>query len=306
MRQAFRLQEVHSGQFIDIAAGYRVIDCGQCGFVHVLPIPSKQELEQIYREEYYTEEKPLFIKRLEEDIDWWNIIYDDRYDVLESELPPNRRTILDIGCGPGTFLRRGKERGWKVCGIEPSPVAAEYARSLGIDVIEGFFTEELKDQIGRFNAVHLSEVLEHLPHPEEFLYQVYHILEDRGLICCVVPNDYSPIQEILRHRLGFKPYWLAPPHHINYFSFSTLKGLLERTGFKVVYKTAMFPMDLFLLMGQNYVGNDAKGRQCHAMRKNFDTMLARSELRGFRKALYELMAEHGVGREVVMFARKEA
>ena len=26
----------------------------------------------------------------------------------------------------------------------------------------------------------------------------------------------------------------------------------------------------------------------------------------FRKALYELMAEHGVGREVVMFARKEA
>ncbi len=306
MRQVFRLQEAHRGELLDRVKGYDVISCDGCGFVHIVPIPSEEVLKNIYQEEYYTEEKPLYIERLEEDMEWWNTIYDDRYEFMESLLPEGKRSMLDVGCGPGTFLKRGKERGWKVCGIEPSRVAAEYARGLGIDVIEGFFTDELKERLRGFRGMHLSEVLEHLPHPEEFLRDINDVLEEGGVLCCVVPNDYSPVQKILSERLGFAPYWLAPPHHINYFSFTTLKGLLERTGFEVVHHTAMFPMDFFLLMGENYVGDDKVGRRCHRMRKRLDILLSASELEGFRKALYNLMATYGVGREVVMYARKPA
>ena len=304
MRQAFRLQEVHRGEVLDRINGYDVISCRTCGFVHIMPIPDRGELERIYREEYYTETKPLYMERLEEDMEWWNTVYDDRYEFMEALLPEACRTILDIGCGPGAFLKRGMERGWRVCGIEPSRTAVRYARRLGVDVIEGFFTEKIRKGLCRFHAVHLSEVLEHLPHPEEFLRGVRDVMEEGGLICCVVPNDYSPVQKILREKLGFKPYWLAPPHHINYFSFSSLKGLLERTGFRVIHRTAMFPMDFFLLMGENYVGDDATGRHCHGMRKRLDILLADSELKEFRKALYSLMARYGVGREMVIYARK--
>ncbi len=305
MKQVFRLQEAHRGKLLDSVNGYDIICCEECGFVHIMPIPSEEELKRIYKDEYYTEEKPLYIERLEEDIEWWNTVYDDRYEILETLLPDDCRSILDVGCGPGSFLKRGKERGWKVCGIEPSKVAAEYARGLGIDVIEGFFTKELKEKLCSFHVVHLSEVLEHLPDPEEFLRNVNDVVENGGLICCVVPNDYSPVQKILRERLGYKPYWLAPPHHINYFSFSTLEALLERTGFRVVHRTAMFPMDFFLLMGEDYVGDDATGRRCHGMRKRLDLLLAGSELSDFRKALYSLMAQYDVGREIILYARKK-
>ena len=36
--------------------------------------------------------------------------------------------VLDIGCGPGFFLRFAKKRGWKVSGIDSSLKAVNYAK----------------------------------------------------------------------------------------------------------------------------------------------------------------------------------
>ena len=296
---------VHNGNVIGNANGFCIKDCTECGFIHMDPIPSADELDRVYSEEYYTDEKPRFIERVIEDLKWWNSVYDDRYAFLESRLSASRRAILDIGCGPGYFLKKVIDRGWKCFGVEPSRQAARHAAGLGIDVKNAFFNEETASSLGRFDAVHLSEVLEHVPDPAEVLKRASGLLNKGGVICCVVPNDYSPVQKVLKDKLNFSPYWLAPPHHINYFSFSTLKGLMERSGFQVIHSTAMFPIDFFLLMGDNYIGDDKLGRASHARRKSLDLMLDEPLLKAFKKELYELMARHGIGREMVVYGVKE-
>ncbi len=296
----------HTGRILDTHGQYDVIECEQCGFTHINPVPELQDLEAVYRDEYYTKEKPLFITRQLEDIAWWNTIYDDRYDVLERYLPPERRRLIDIGCGPGFFLQRGMARGWKGLGVEPSHQACEYAEAQGLTVRNCFLHQSGLDEEGmKFDSAHLSEVLEHVPDPAAVCRSVHALLDDKGIACIVVPNDYNPFQQFLRESMGFGPYWVAPPHHINYFTFASLEDLLMSAGFAVIEKEAMFPMELFLMMDENYVGNDRLGRLCHARRKKLDTRLSASPLKTFRREMYRLMAEHGIGREMILYARKE-
>lgn len=298
-------QRKHAGKVLDSVNGYDVIACDSCGFTHVLPIPNQHELAKVYQEEYYSTEKPLFIERQIEDIDWWNLVFDDRYDFFEQVLPLSRRSILDIGCGPGFFLKRGSDRGWQGVGLEPSRQAAEFAKGQGCTVLNRFMYEaNLVNEGKTFDVVHMSEVLEHIPDPINLCETAYALLSEGGIVCVVVPNDYNPFQNVLRDQCGFPPYWLAPPHHINYFDYDSMEGLLTKAGFRILDRTAMFPMDIFLLMGDNYVGKDELGRQCHAKRKQLDILLATSGLSGFKNEMYHLMAKHGIGREIVIYGQK--
>ncbi|HHL39952.1 MAG TPA: class I SAM-dependent methyltransferase [Deltaproteobacteria bacterium] len=295
----------HDGEVVDRVGRYRVIDCRGCGFVHIDPVPAERELAGVYEREYYEYEKPEFIERQREDLEWWNLVFDERLEVMEEVVGPGRRRLLDVGCGPGFFLRRAAGRGWRGVGIEPSKAAGAHARSMGVEVMEGFFND-LSGGLGErsFDAVHLSEVLEHVPDPAGLMEGVFGLLAPGGVVCVAAPNDYSPVQKVLRRRLGFGPYWLAPPHHINYFTFESLGALVRRAGFAELRPVATFPMDFFLLMGEDYVGDDALGRRCHAKRKRLEMMLAEPELKDFKRELYRLMADHSVGREAVVFGVK--
>jgi len=295
----------HHGPSFDKVGEFTVIDCDSCGFKHVIPIPTCDDLEATYRQEYYTREKPLYLERHREDQDWWNLAYGDRYDFFERELPSGRRRILDVGSGPGFFLLHGRNRGWEAYGLEPSVHAAAHSRSLGLEILEEFLTAESVATLGTFDVVHLSEMLEHVPDPATMLRHCAALLEPDGLICIVVPNDYSPFQQALRKGRGYQPWWVAPPHHLNYFSFDSLERLLERCGFQICLRETTFPIDMFLLMGDDYVGNDQLGRACHVKRMTFERNLASAGLNDIKRRLYRALAAEGLGREIVMVGRKK-
>ena len=88
-------------------------------------------------------------------------------------------------------------------------------------------------------------------------------------------------------------------YHINYFDFESLGGLLERKGLEVVHRQGDFPMELFLLMGENYVGDSEVGERCHEKRVRFETALP-AEL---RRCMYEALAGVGVGRSCLVCGR---
>lgn len=295
----------HTGPILDFVKGFDVIECDTCGFKHIIPIPTAEEMEKVYREEYYSIEKPLYLERTKEDLDWWNIVYSERYDTFEEYLPPDRRRILDIGSGPGFFLLHGKQRGWQTLGIEPSRQAADHSRKLGLEIAEDFLTMETASKLGKFDVVHMSEVLEHIPDPKGMLQLARHLLTAGGLICVVTPNDYNPFQYALRISCGYEPWWVAPPHHINYFNFDSLDGLLTETNFQVVHKEATFPIDIFPLMGMNYVGNDAIGRECHGNRKQFELNLVKSSMSKLKRNIYQSLSKLNIGREIIVFALKK-
>lgn len=293
----------HHGRLIDHANGYDVIECTECGFTHILPVPDPGDLREIYEEEYYSQEKPDYIKHYEEDGDWWNLSYDDRLSFFEQNLPADRRHVLDIGSGPGFFLRRAKERGWQTLGIEPSRQAAEYSRGLGLDIRNEFLSQDTQG-LGVFDVVHMSAVLEHIPDPVGMLRIAHDLLAPSGLICIVVPNDYNPFQSALREARGYQPWWLAPPHHINYFDPPTLEQAMSKAGFEAIDLSTTFPIDLFLLMGDNYTVDPMLGRQCHQRRKAFEFALRDAGFNDLRQDLYRCMIKHGVGREVVLYGRR--
>jgi SAM-dependent methyltransferase len=206
----------HHGAVLDSIKGFDVIDCEVCGFKHIIPIPTPDELIKVYQQEYYSKEKPCFIQNASEDLEWWNIVYKERYDLFEKLLPKSRRKIFDVGTGPGNFLLYGRDHGWDVSGIEPSKQAAEYGKQRGLNIINDFLDENTAKGLGTFDVVHASEVFEHLPDPQKMASIISGLLNPGGLACIVVPNDYNPIQDVLR-KSGFAPWWVAPPHHINYF-----------------------------------------------------------------------------------------
>lgn len=294
----------HQGATLSTGNGYEVIDCRACGFKHINPIPTREDLESIYPKEYYATENPGWIKKTLSEIDYWNLVYDDRYDVLERFVAPEHLRILDVGSFLGLFLKRGKERGWRELGIEPSEQGVRYAAGQGVLTWRGFYEDISNEKLGRFGAVNLALTLEHVADPAAILSKTYEVLSEGGIVCVEVPNDFSPLQGAVRKALYKPAYWPAPPHHINYFDFESLSKLLERCGFSVVYKTATFPMEVFLLMGEDYLGNDPVGRTCHGRRMNFELNLNKSGLKEFRRELYQFLASKNVGREVVLFAQK--
>src|SRR5437764_2412464 len=105
----------HAGVALDTVDGFTVIDCDACRFKHIVPIPTPAELEHVYRHEYYSTEKPLYIQRHDEDREWLDLVYAERYALFEQLLSDEaRRRVLDVGSGPGVFLLHGRDRGWQV------------------------------------------------------------------------------------------------------------------------------------------------------------------------------------------------
>ncbi|MFQ5353449.1 MAG: class I SAM-dependent methyltransferase [Thermodesulfobacteriota bacterium] len=295
----------HSGAVIDEKESLKVLDCSTCGFVHIDPIPHDRDMEKMYMEEYFCEEKQASFEYAREDLEWWNIAFDERLGFMESRLGPGQRRILDIGCGPGFFLERAAGRGWQCLGVEPSRTAAKYARGLGLEVKKGFFDgPAFKEEGHAFEAVHISEVLEHVADPLSVLRESHDILEDNGIICAVVTNDYNPVQKVLRDSLGYSQYWISVPQRKNYFSIDSIKALMRKAGFTIANVSASFPMDFFLLMGENYVGDEKLVRSCHRKRKNLDTMLSTPLLKGFKEEMSTLLARHNMGGEVVVYGIK--
>jgi len=291
----------HSGKVLDKKEGIKVIDCMVCGFAHVYPIPTEEELKKFYEKEFYQYERPNYLKETKEDLPWWMATYNNYYRIFEGLT--KGRTLLDIGSGPGHFLACGKKRGWKAVGIEPSSVAADYSKKRGLPTETGFFRYEDAKKLGTFDVVHAALVLEHVPDPIEFISQMKKMLKKNGILAIFCPNDYNPLQNILRQEHTMDPWWVVPKHHLNYFNPESMKKLLQKLGFGIEDMLGTFPIETYILTGKNYVGNHIIGRACHKERKGFELMLYKNHY-GILNTLYSGLVKVGIGREFLIVARK--
>ena len=112
------------------------------------------------------------------------------------------------------------------------------------------------------------------------------------------------MQKSAAKNLKLEPWWLSPPFHLNYFNFESLINLLETNKFKVFLKESSFPLELFLLMGENYVDNDTLGRMCHTKRKKLELNLNKTNHNGLKRRLYQSFADIGIGRQIILYASK--
>ena len=260
------------------AEKYRIIQAPDYGYRRLDPIPNEREITEFYQSQYYNlvrkgKRAPDVHKLMtdgeeaDREHSWLSSsLYSDILAVLEQKGNLISKRLLDIGCGTGEFIAFMKQHGWEAVGLELSSEGVAIAKSKGLEVynlsIEEFLSK-YPQYSSTFNIVTLLHVLEHIPNPVEFLSLVKNLLTNTGMIVIQVPNDFNELQLAAQKQLNKKPWWIAIPDHINYFDFRSLHALLERLGFKVIHSQGSFPMELFLLMGDDYVGNPEVGSKCH-------------------------------------------
>lgn len=296
--------ETHTGPIVDQVDAYTIIQCTNCGFRHVAPLPSNEEIDQWYREHHYNDGTRDRIDYYERDRDWWSMAFRDIYATIEQYLAPNRRRLIDVGSGTGIFLEVGKNLSWQVVGYEPNRIAADHCRMKGLTIIESTFPPNDTDSFESVDVIHMRNVLEHVVNPTALIRAGLDRLSAGGLLVVGVPNDYNSFQRAVRLVDGIRPWWLAPPHHLNYFSFESLERLLQHCGLHLVARYTSFPIDLFLTMGDNYVDNPELGRSCHLRRVRFEQTMETANEADARRSLYRAIASAGLGRDAIVIARR--
>lgn len=293
----------HSGPKLHEENGFFVIDCEACGYAHVHPMPTPEELSAQYTDYPVA---PAYLSRTREDLEWWQQLFGWRLRRLQiiGNAGAHRR-VLDVGAGLGYFSELASRMGWESVGVEPSRHRCAHARSIGCEIYEGTLDEAIAaGGIGNFDAIHASEVLEHIRDPLSMLISMRNLLRPGGALCVVVPNDFNPIQLIATNRDGIKKWWVSPQHHLNYFNHTSFSRLAIKAGLQVVDITSTFPIDIFLLMGENYIGNDQLGRACHHRRTKLELAVGAFEKMTWYEDLNRAFATLGIGREVVLWAQR--
>ncbi len=199
----------------------RIVICKDCGFTFCNPSPSAEELGGYY-ESFSNYEKPQRNgHESEEMLNKWR----RTYEIVTKRFPPDfKGSVLEIGCATGAGLSIFKAQGWNVLGVEPSANAAKLAEKLyGIRVVNGFFEPQMVADHAPFDVIVLSHVVEHLLDPQELVQGLPSILSEDGLVYIEVPNLLRP----------FVPMGYFMFEHLNYFTPTTLKTLMEVSGFDV-------------------------------------------------------------------------
>ncbi|WP_460184437.1 class I SAM-dependent methyltransferase [Thermopirellula anaerolimosa] len=147
-----------------------------------------------------------------------------RWVLAQAPTKSTARSVLDIGCGNGSHLRRFAEIGWRAVGVDSDARAIEAVRTNGMEAIEGTSSHAV-DHFGKesFDIITAFHVLEHVIDPRQFLNDVGNLLRPDGLFAGAVPVADGFFARALHSR------WVAfteAPRHIFVPSRCGLRMLL--------------------------------------------------------------------------------
>lgn len=136
------------------------------------------------------------------------------------------RSIVDLGCGTGRFLRAAELAGMDAQGFEVAPILVQRLQGHGRHVQRGGIDEFMESPLTP-DAVSLLEVVEHLPQPGAAIERLLARKKPKRLF--VVVPDW---QVRRRYDTRFAQHDV-PPNHLTWWSPGALTALLGRHGYTV-------------------------------------------------------------------------
>ncbi|GAB4142405.1 MAG: class I SAM-dependent methyltransferase [Ignavibacteriales bacterium] len=220
-----------------VVDGFNYVQCQECGFVYVNPRLAKEEITQLYNEDYFTgngfDKSVEYRKEFEQqswqiDLNDWDISSINYFLGKKSE----SKNLLDIGCGMGLFLWKAKKKGFNVEGLELSDFAAQFVKSNGIKVQQKSI-DDAELQNNYFDAIVMKEVIEHLPDVKSSLNKIYSAMKKNGVLFLTTGNYNCPERKLR----GSNWFYFMPTGHLQVFSHQSIKNILIQTGFRKVIVT---------------------------------------------------------------------
>src|SRR5215470_12831357 len=125
--------------------------CKECQLVFINPLPSADDYTKMYAKSYHNE---FYFKGTSPD-------YSRLYALLEKN--SGEKSILDYGCGDGSFVNFLSGRGYTCTGVEYDPELVNRLRAR-FPSIDFYTTDEFNslDKGKKFETVYLGDVLEHM------------------------------------------------------------------------------------------------------------------------------------------------
>jgi SAM-dependent methyltransferase len=207
-----------------------LVRCSGCGFAQPERIPTlpryfERMYDQRWSEDFVVEEFTSTYR---------DVIYARILAALGDRVPRTPRTLLDIGSHVGRFLHLARQAGWESEGTEINDRTATYATAHSGSPVHRVRAEQVRE-IGRvYDAVTLSDVLEHIPEPVTLLSTVRQVLGGKGWISVKVPcGPTQVLKETWHERLGrgYRATLADNLVHVNHFSPRALRLALERAGY---------------------------------------------------------------------------
>ncbi len=191
--------------------------------------------ETTFRTDHYIEIEPGYydkVFRRGRGVQWfW---HHHRLRLVESKIPADCRRLLDLGCGPGTFLGNLKRPIENALGIDLAEPQIAYAREHYSRPGFEYRVADVRDASleGGFDTVVSIEVIEHLPpsQVQAFLRDAFAVLRPGGSLILSTPNVKShwPLLEWLVSRIGPVNYG---EQHLDLFDRKRLAAEVAAAGF---------------------------------------------------------------------------
>jgi 2-polyprenyl-3-methyl-5-hydroxy-6-metoxy-1,4-benzoquinol methylase len=162
----------------------------------------------------------------------------ERKEILDF-LPDDLESILEIGCGSGSFGRLVKNnRDVKYVGVELVESVAEQARSyLDEVVVCNIESSHLDFLQGSFDCLICNDVLEHLVDPWRVLKELVEYVRPGGYVVLSLPNvRFSEVVKdlVVRKKWEYRDQGVLDRTHLRFFTETSIVELCESAGLSVI------------------------------------------------------------------------
>ncbi len=194
-----------------------------------------------------------------------------RADYVAALPPSPDAAILEVGCSNGATgaLALAEDKCGRYCGVELFEGPAAIARERLTEVVVGDVEQlELPWPPDSFDALILSEVLEHLRDPWAVLARLRPLLRPGALVFASTPNvahrDF--VVMLLRGRWELQSYGPFDATHLRWFTPGSLREAFEGAGFAVDSVGSLGPLG----RGSAAVDRVLRGRGRHLWHRQID------------------------------------
>jgi glycosyltransferase involved in cell wall biosynthesis/tRNA G46 methylase TrmB len=205
---------------------HRIVRCDDCGLVFLNPQPSEDELARIRTADCSLEKESEVERQVASEI---------RQAAAKFYLSEIHRyrggkngQLLEVGFGDGNFLILAEAAGWQVTGVEYSEAACKKVRPrLKKGVVRCGELQTARLPAEQFDLCVISDVMEHVRSPLDFLQEIYRLLKPDGVLLIATRSSDSWSARLMRQNwMEFKP------EHLTYFNRQNLQTTLLTAGFR--------------------------------------------------------------------------
>ncbi|HQO09420.1 MAG TPA: class I SAM-dependent methyltransferase [Clostridiales bacterium] len=225
----------HKGIFYSRGSNYTVLKCSECSLLWSDPLTDDDYEKQI-NSDYFGED--IYLSKEKNQKERFRDQINKVLKMLEPSVEKDKIKILDIGSGLGFFLDVCDEEGIYCEGCDINEKAVQYANRNRVKTRLG--TADAYYEDNSFDIIFALNLIEHIPHPKEFITQCRRILKPGGLLVLETPIQESLFHIIARagdYLTGFKMnnYGINTNGHIYKFCGKTFEKIAG-SGFEIIHK----------------------------------------------------------------------